>query len=124
VICLGYLRWRDEFAKVLDPALYTIGWLDGRVESGSAIFMGCDDAAILIEFREYPTGARDLHGLLAAGQLESIVGTLIPRAEAYAREQGAIAAVIESRAGWMKALVGHGYEPYQTCIRKVLNGPQ
>ena len=120
MITTDYLRWRPEFAKVLDPDLYTLDWLDGRVQDGSALFACCGDAAIIVEFRTYPTGARDLHGLIAAGRLESITDVLIPQAEVFAKAQGAIATVIESRAGWMKALVKHGYEPHQTCIRKVL----
>jgi len=120
MISRDYLRWRDEFAKVLDPARYSIEWLDRRIEDGSALFACCGDAAIVVEFREYPTGAKDLHGLIAAGRLESIVGVLIPQAEMFAKAQGALAAIIESREGWMKALVERGYQPYQRSIRKVL----
>ena len=120
MITADYLRWRPEFAKVLDPARYTIQWLDGRIEDGEAIFACCGDAAIVVEFREYPTGAKDLHGLIAAGRLESIVGVLIPQAEMFGKANGCLAAVIESRPAWMKALVEYGYELHQACIRKVL----
>ncbi len=116
----AYGHWRDAFAAVMDPALYTIEWLDRRIEDGSAMCVGNETAAIVFEFREYPTGARDLHGLLAAGSLEEILGSLIPWAEHFARKSGAIGAIIESRPGWMKALEGRGYAPYQTAIRKVL----
>jgi len=120
MISRDYLRWRDAFAAILDPRRHTIEWLDGRIKDGSALFACCSDAAIVIEFREYPTGAKDLHGLLAAGHLPSIVKVLIPQAETFGRAQGAFEAVIESREGWMKALVGSGYEPHQTAIRKAL----
>jgi hypothetical protein len=115
-----YYDWRDEFAKVLDPALYTIEWLDEQVSKGAALFGACDDAAIIVEFREYPTGAKDIHGLIAAGNLDNIVGILIPQAETLARAHGCVGAVIESREGWSKVLAESGYRPYQTAIRKAL----
>lgn len=102
----------------MDPAFHTIAWLDRQIAMGSATFFCADDAAIVTEFREYPTGAKDIHGLIAAGNLATITGVLIPEAEAFARSQGAIGAIIESREGWSKALRDSGYAPYQTAVRK------
>jgi hypothetical protein len=115
-----YAAWRDAFAGVLDPQRYTIEWLDGLVAEGRAIFWGAEDAAMLTELRRYPTGAMDIHGLVAAGALDTIIGDLIPRAEAWAQTAGCIGAVIDSREGWTRALKASGYRPYQTAVRKEL----
>lgn len=115
----GYLSFRPAFTEAMDQRLYSIDWLDGRVLDGSALFWRTENAAIIAEVREYPTGAYDIHGLIAAGELAEIVETLIPQAEAWGRENGCVGALIESREGWARALKPMGYEPYQTSVRKV-----
>ena len=115
-----YADFRPHFAKALDPRLYTIEHLDGLVLSGRAQVWFGERAAIVTEVREYPTGARVVHGLVAAGELEEIVGTLIPRAEAWGRSLGCLLAVNESRPGWVRKLEGAGYRLHQTALRKDL----
>lgn len=115
-----YLRFRDEFASVLDPARYTIEWLNGEVWSGRMIVIGNDDACVLCKIETYPTGAMDFHGMLAAGDLETIVEKLIPYALDYGRELGCIGGLIESRAGWVRLLKKSGWNIHQTTLRKVL----
>jgi hypothetical protein len=116
----AYQKWRPDFEAVMDDRLYTIGWLDAQVWSGQAWFWGNDKAGIVAELRHYPTGAFDLHGLVAAGDVGTIRDNLIPQAEAWARSIGAIGAIIESRPAWAKLLAGSGYEPHQTSLRKEL----
>lgn len=116
----GYLAYRDQFAQVLDERFYTLDWLEWRLLTEGAYFLRCDDAAIIYEIREYPTGAKEVHGLIAAGNMESIVSELIPAAEGIGRELGCISACIESRPGWAKALKPFGYEVYQVAIKKEL----
>jgi hypothetical protein len=116
----GYLRFRDAFAAVMDARYYTPEWLDGELLSGAVTFMRTDAAAIIVELRNYPTGAIDVHGIVAAGDLADVVGVLIPRAEQWARELGCIGAVIESREGWSRALKASGYNVHQVAVRKEL----
>ena len=116
----GYLRFRDAFASVMDARYYTPDWLDGLLLTGTALFMRTDKAAIVVELRHYPTGACDVHGLVAAGDLADVVGVLIPRAEEWARQQGCVGAIIESREGWSKALKASGYDVHQVAVRKEL----
>ena len=113
-----YTEWRDAFADVMDERYYTLDWLDIRLLNGDVMFWGSESAAIVAELRDYPTGAKDVHGLIAAGDLREIVEDLIPKAEAWGRANGCIAAVIESRPGWVKALPG--YELHQCHVRKEL----
>jgi hypothetical protein len=115
-----YSRFRAEFAKALDPRLYKIEHLDTLLLSGRAQIWVGDAAAIVTEIREYPTGARVIHGLVAAGALDEIVGTLIPKAEAWGRARGCLMAIVESRSGWVRRLKGAGYQIHQTALRKEL----
>lgn len=116
----GYLRFRSQFADTLDPARYTIEWLDDKILSGEFKLWVGEGAAIIAKIETYPTGAMDIHGMLAAGSLEEIRGVLIPQAEHWAREIGCIGAVIESRPGWAKTLKANGYELHQCSVRKDL----
>jgi len=116
----GYCKFRGQFQEVMDERYHTLDWLDQEVLSGRVQFWRSDNAAMITEVRGYPTGARDIHGLIAAGNLEEIIGELIPTAEAWARDYGCIAAQIESREGWARAMRPHGYQTHQLIVRKEL----
>lgn len=115
-----YLRFRQAFASVLDPRLYTIDWLDRQIVTGAAKFWATESAAIIAQIKTYPTGAMDIEGLIAAGDMDDIIGKLIPAAEQWARAVGCVGAIIQSRQGWARALKPHGYSIYQTALRKEL----
>ena len=116
----GYLRFRSDFAEVLDPRLYTIEWLDEQILGQAVRLWVGRGAAIVAQLKAYPTGARDIEGLIAAGDLGEIVNELIPAAEAWGREQGCIGAIIQSREGWARVLKGQGYAVHQVALRKEL----
>ena len=116
----GYRRFRDRFAEAMDPAFYPIDYLDTLILSGRARLWVGTDAAIVAEIRDYPGGARVVHGLVAAGRIGEIKAHLIPRAEAWGKAMGCTSAIIESRSGWMRALKPFGYEPHQMAVRKEL----
>ena len=116
----GYHRFRPQLAEALDPDFYPIEYLDALILSGRARFWAGAHAAIVAEIRDYPGGARAVHGLVAAGRIEDIVNQLIPLAEAWGKAIGCTSAIIESRSGWMRALKPHGYEPHQVAVRKEL----
>lgn len=114
-----YLRWRDDFAALLDLRFYTVEWLDGEVWSGRIRLFTGKKSAILVMLKAYPTGAFELHGMAAAGELNDLLSSTIPQSEKWAKELGAICAVIDSRPGWGKVMKSHGYDLYQTAIRKM-----
>lgn len=114
-----YQRHRGEIEGLLDPRCHSIEWLDLRLLNGPALAFGNDDAVVVVEIKDYPAGAKEVHGLVAAGSLPGIL-ELIEKAEAYGIEQGCDFASIASRAGWERVLAGRGYAPYQTEIRKEL----
>lgn len=104
----------------MDRRLFTGGYLDRLIASRAAHIIGTTGSAIVFEAKAYPTGHRDVHGLVAAGDLRDIVETLIPQAEAWGRANGCSGALIESRPGWARILKHHGYEPHQLAVRKEL----
>lgn len=116
----AYLHFRDGFASILDPRFYTIEWLDGQIWAGLARVWATSDACILVEVKTYPTGATEIHGLAAVGNMDSIIKQLIPQAEAWGRSIGCVSASIASRSGWVRALKSSGYELHQCEIRKDL----
>ena len=120
----AYLRWRPAFAAAMDPRLHTPAWLDALLLSGHAQLWCSPDAAAVTEVRTYPTGARDVHGLVAAGNVSAVRDILLPRIERWGRAIGALGIVIESRPGWVRVLKDSGFAPHQLAIRKELGEPQ
>lgn len=112
----AYEPFRHEF-HAIDPDYYPADYMDGQVYAGFWRCWGTPDAAILAELKRYPSGLLEVHGVAAAGNLQAIVD-LIPLAEQWGRELGAVRAVIESREGWARLLPG--YEPHQVAVRKEL----
>lgn len=115
-----YLQYRDRFAALLDPDYYTIDWLDEQIRRDEFLVFTGSESAILTSIKVYPTGLKELHGQAAVGNLAEIIGSLIPTAEQFGRSIGCAVAVIESREGWGKVMKAHGYDLYQTSLRKVL----
>jgi hypothetical protein len=116
----GYLSFREAFRSAIDERYWPMEWLDERVLEGRARFIRSETAAIVVELRQYPGGATDVHGLIAAGDKAEIVNELIPQAEVWGRENGCTAGVVESRPGWARALKPNGYEVAQVTVRKEL----
>lgn len=115
-----YQRFRDRLAAEIDPALYTVQWLDLQVFTGTFRLFSDGDSAILFSIREYPTGLKEAHGEFAVGELNVIQASLIPQFEAFAKANGCSIAVIQSREGWVRQMKDKGYSKFQTAIRKVL----
>ena len=111
-----YLLHRDEITG-LCPEKYPASYIDEQIHKGTWHCLGDQNAAVIIEFRQYPSGLREVHGIAAAGDLETIKG-LIPVAEEMGRLGGCRLAAIESREGWLKALPD--YELEQVRIVKEL----
>ena len=115
-----YLAWRDRLASAIDTRLYSIEYLDRLVVRNRAKCWVGKRSAMLTGMRKAPSGATVIHGLIAAGEMDEIRNDLIPRAEEWARGQGCRYAIIESRAGWARALRAQGYETHQVTLRKEL----
>lgn len=116
----AYLKFRYGLSQILDERFYPLEWLDAQMWSHAAKLLWNDTSAIIFELKEYPSGLKEVHGLAAVGDMDSIILQLIPMAEQWGREMGCVTASIASRGGWARALKSHGYELFQTSIRKEL----
>lgn len=115
-----YSKFRELLASAIDQTRFPLAYLDYLVASGNARSLSTGRAAVLFELKKYPSGLQDLHGIVAAGNLDDVARELIPQAEAWGRANGCVAALIESRPGWARVLKDHGYETHQVSVRKVL----
>lgn len=114
-----YVRFRDEIAGILDPRCYTIDWLDEQLWAGKMTLWASDEAVLITKLKTYPAGAREIHAMCAAGDLEAI-SDLRARAEESARGEGVEFASAASRPGWARILERFGYELHQIEMRKEL----
>lgn len=115
-----YLRFRDQFAEALDPRFHPIEFLDQRMAEGSAFLWASENAGLVCEVRDYPGGARAIQVLVAAGDMNDVIGPLREQAEEWARSVGCTDVIVESRPGWARALRQFGYEPHQQAVKKGL----
>lgn len=96
----------DVKAQVCDPEARTRFWA-GR------------GAALVTRIEDHPR-YRAVHGWLAGGDMDEIVGSLIPLAEAWGRAQGCARATVLGRDGWRRKLAGGGYGHAATLLVKEL----
>lgn len=115
----AYCRHHHEVVGLLDQRFYPIEWVDQRVWMGAIRLLSNDHAVAGFEIKQYPGGARELHGMFACGDLEHIL-PLVDEAEALARELKCHVFAIESRPGWSKLLKSRGFTPHQLRIVKEL----
>jgi len=114
-----YQMHRAEVGKAMDERCHTLDWLDVQILNDQARIFGSESAVIVVTVKQYPAGATELHGLVAAGELDGIL-PLIDDAEYWAREAGVTFACIASRQGWERVLKTRGYTLYQQHLRKDL----
>lgn len=115
----GYQVHRNAIIEATDQTLYPIEWLDSQLLTGRFKLWIGDNACIVAAIKFYPSGLADVEGIVAAGDASEIIESLIPQAEQWGRDMGCAGAIIESRAGWQRALKPYGYEPHQVAVRKV-----
>jgi hypothetical protein len=117
---VSYLAFREQFAQALDPRFFTIAYLDSLVASGEVEVFCTKRSAIVIEIKGYPTGAKVVSGVVAAGDMNEIREKLIPQAEAFGKSLGCEYGMIDSKKGWERAMKPHGYKHFSTAIVKEL----
>lgn len=113
---LAYKDLHDEIERGLDLRFYSIDWLDEMIWYGRFDLHAKPGAVLVTETRTYPTGARELHGMVAAGHLP----TLLKLWDAAIDATDADFAVVQSREGWGPVLKSRGFELHQVELRKEL----
>jgi hypothetical protein len=116
----AYWRWRPLLIEALDSRYYNPEWLDAQVMSGRAIFLHDYLCAVVAEVRFYPTGARDIVVICAAGDAVQLREAMVPALSDIGRQSGCVAFVVQSRKAWSRILKRSGFEHYQTALRKDL----
>lgn len=115
-----YLLFRDRIAAVLDERLHPLPWLDAQVYAGLVRLLSEGDSCLLYEFRSYPSGAVEIHALVAAGDVDTIAGPIRERFEQIGTDAKCLFATVESRPGWARRLKANDYHTYQVTVRKEL----
>lgn len=91
-----------------DVGTRSIGEIRASFEGGAFELFTAGRSAILAELIPL-SGGTVLHIYLAAGDLGEVTNILRPQAELFARMNGATAAIIGGRRGWIRAWKQHGY---------------
>jgi len=113
-----YRRWRLQLGQALDPRYHNQEWLDWMVMGGRAMCFSTGDCAVVAELRYYPSGAKDVFVICAAGDPIATRDVLAPRLEQWAKAEGCLAIMAESREAWIRLLSGVGWKLYKTAMRK------
>jgi hypothetical protein len=115
------MTWEAHIQPALDHAgnTHTLEDVAAAIADGTAFLFAGERSAIVVEINDYPR-RKVLNGWLAGGDLAEIVGVLIPKAEAFAREQGCARCMIGGRPGWERVLAADGWEPMARVIVKEL----
>lgn len=112
-----YQQHRQAIGGILDERKWPLAWLDSEILNERATVIADDHACTIVALRKYPGGLIEVHGLVAAGERDSIL-RLIRQAEKWGRERGAQIGSISSRMAWARLLPD--YVETQVTIEKEL----
>lgn len=112
-----YQQRRESIGAILDERKWPLAWLDSEILNERATVLANDRAVIVVALRKYPGGLIEIHGLVAAGEVESIK-ELVAKAECWGRAHGAQIGSISSRRAWVKLMPE--YRETQVTIEKEL----
>lgn len=116
-----WLRCEPWLQAALDEAgnVFDLGDVLQRVVDDQARFWPGRVSAAVTEVVHFPK-AMALRCWLAGGDMDEIVGVLMPRIEAYGRAIGCTRFLISGRKGWERVLRDHGYLPKYHTLEKVM----
>ncbi len=115
-----YGEWRERLIEALDPRYHNAAWLDDLVWSGRGrVFIGLRSCAIA-ETVDYPTGAKDVHVVCAAGDAFDARDMIVPQLVAWANDVGALSIRVTSRPAWIRILEPFDFYTYKVDLRKEL----
>jgi hypothetical protein len=114
-------RQRTIFARLVDALAeagrtHEIEDVMRALRTGDAQVWVENDSVIITELLVFPRRSV-LRYWLAAGDMDDML-TLLPKLEAWGREQGATLAEMVGRRGWRKEAQANGYEAAATIYRK------
>lgn len=115
----AYTRHRAEIAGILDERFFPLWWVESQISAGHIGLVHSDSAVIGVEVRNYPGGAKELHGMFAAGDKDAIRALVVQVCEAAA-DMGCHVAAIESRPGWAREFRNLSFQTDRVRIVKDL----
>lgn len=105
--------------KALDyQGVYTLDDVAHAVQTGESVLWPGERSVMVTDFE----GPRNEEGRiwLAGGDMTELVSEIRPRAEAFARSNGAQGMNIIGRPGWARVLAKEGYGQVAVVLRKIL----
>ena len=115
----------EEKREMLQAAIdrggnqYTFDYIVEQVISGKMHLWVCEDAIGITQFIHFEN-TKYLHGLFAAGNLQSIVEILTPQAENFGRRNHCDVFSLTGRSGWAKVFAPHGWiEKFRILEKKL-----
>lgn len=113
-----WARWRPKIASATGDH-QTIESIEALLASGAYHLWATERCCFVLEFVDYPGGAKAAQLLWAAGSIEALLDEL-PRLEDFMRKAGRTEILIEGPAGWARVLRNAGYNPWSVTTRKEL----
>ena len=110
---------RDLLQSAIDRGgnLYNFDYVLEQVLIGKMQLFISDDSIAITLIQHYPE--KDvLHGLFAAGNLETIMGTIQEQIIAFGRKNGCELLRMNGRAGWKRVLKDDGWHEQDTTLHK------
>jgi hypothetical protein len=110
--------------KALDCGGHATHRMDDVVrmlKAGEAFLFENDGGVIIAEIQSFPLG-KSVYYWLIAGELHDCLA-LEPTVDAWAREQGCIAATAMGRKGWGRVAYASGWRPHFPTFYKSLAAP-
>ena len=115
----------DKIAELIQAAIdqsnenYTLIEVLEEITSGrAALFV--EGESVLVAKLYGRNGQITAHGWLGAGNLDELTDKTMPRAEEWARGQGASRMTVDGRRGWVRALHKGGFKEEMVTVGKSL----
>jgi hypothetical protein len=109
-VATNKLRALFDKALWIGGGTHTIDDVEAGVAQGLFQFWEADDCCAVTEILTYPR-CKKLHIFIAAGNFQSICDKLLPRASAFAKENGCVSMTTIARKGFVRRIPQYGFKP-------------
>lgn len=114
------MTWQDHIKRALSyQATHAIEDVERMIlEDEAQLWLGEKSAAVT-EIVQFPK-CKTLHLWLCGGDLREIIDVMLPKAEAFARQEGCTRLTTAGRVGWDRVMKGQGFSPAASICAKDL----
>lgn len=115
------MKWQEHIKRALAyQATHDIEDVERMVADGEAQLWLGEKSSAVTEIVAFPR-VKVLHLWLCGGDLREITEVMLPKAEAFAREQGCNRLTTAGRIGWDRVMSRHGFTPAASICAKDLH---